>query len=52
MVAQAPATGSVGKGYHSNNNTVKPPIKDTPKEDKPPNNGQTGSTLVYTLYAK
>ncbi len=26
--------------------TVKPPIKDTPKEDKPPNKGQTKSTLV------
>ncbi len=31
--------------------TVKPPIKDTPKEDKPPNKGQTKSTLdIYTLY--
>ncbi len=29
--------------------TVKPPIKDTPREDKPPNKGQTKSTLVYTL---
>ena len=28
--------------------TVKPPIKDTPKEDKPPNKGQAESTLVYT----
>ena len=27
--------------------TVKPPIKDTPKEDKP-NKGQAKSTLVYT----
>ena len=51
MVAQAPATGSVGKGYHSNNNIVTPPIKDTPKEYKPSNNGQT-DRLVYTLYAK
>ncbi len=25
--------------------TVKPPMKDTPKEDKPPNKGQTKSTL-------
>ena len=32
--------------------TVKPLIKDTPKEDKPPNNGQAESTLVYTLYRK
>ena len=29
--------------------TVKPPIKDTLKEDKP---GQAESTLVYTLYRK
>ena len=29
--------------------TVKPPIKDTPKEDKLPNKGQA---LVYTLYRK
>ena len=34
------------------NNTVKPLIKDTPKEDKPPNKGQAESTLVYTLYRK
>ena len=27
-------------------------IKDTPKEDKPPNKGQAESTLVYTLYIK
>ena len=33
-------------------NTVKPPIKDTPKEDKPPNKGQAKSTHVYTLYRK
>ena len=32
--------------------TVKPPIKDTLKEDKPPNKGQAESTLVYTLYGK
>ena len=32
--------------------TVKPPVKDTPKEDKPPNKGQAESTLVYTLYRK
>ena len=31
---------------------VKPPIKDTPKEDKPPNKGQAESTLVYALYRK
>ena len=31
---------------------VKPPIKDTLKEDKPPNKGQAESTLVYTLYRK
>ena len=31
---------------------MKPPIKDTPKEDKPPNKGQAKSTLVYTLYRK
>ena len=31
---------------------VKPPTKDTPKEDKPPNKGQAKSTLVYTLYRK
>ena len=30
--------------------TVKPPIKDTPKEDKPPNKKQAESTRVYTLY--
>ena len=35
-----------------NISTVKPPIKDTPKEDKPPNKGQAESTLVYTLYRK
>ncbi len=27
--------------------TVKPPIEDTPKEDKPPNKGQIRSPLVY-----
>ena len=27
-------------------------IKDTLKEDKPPNKGQVKSTLVYTLYRK
>ena len=32
--------------------TVKLPIKDTPKEDKPPNKGQAERTLVYTLYRK
>ena len=32
--------------------TVKPPIKDTPKEDKPPNKGQAKSTLLYTLHGK
>ena len=32
--------------------TVKPLIKDTPKEDKPPNKGQAESTHVYTLYRK
>ena len=32
--------------------TVKPLIKDTPKEDKPPNKGQVISTRVYTLYRK
>ena len=31
---------------------MKPPIKDTPKEDKPPNKGQAESTRVYTLYRK
>ena len=31
---------------------VKPPIKNTPKEDKPPNKGQAKSTHVYTLYRK
>ncbi len=25
---------------------MKPPIKDTPKEDKPPNKGQAKSTVV------
>ena len=29
--------------------TVRPPIKDTPKEDKPPNKRQAKSTLLYTL---
>ena len=32
--------------------TVKPRIKDTPKEDKPPNKGQVKSTPVYTVYRK
>ena len=42
-----------GKLFHlSNAHTVKPPIKDTPKVDKPPNKGQAESTLVYTLYRK
>ena len=27
-------------------------IKDTPKEDKPPNKGQAESTHVYALYRK
>ena len=31
---------------------MKPPIEETPKEDKPPNKGQAESTLVYTLYEK
>ena len=31
---------------------VKPPIKDTPKEDKPPNKGQAESTHVHTLCRK
>ena len=31
---------------------MKPPIKDTPKEGKPPNRGQAKSTLAYTLYRK
>ena len=31
---------------------MKPLIKDTPKEDKPPNKGQAESTLAYTLYIK
>ena len=31
---------------------MKPPIKDTPKEDKPPNKGQAESTHVYTIYRK
>ena len=33
-------------------NTAKPPIKDTSKEDKPPNKRQPESTHVYTLYRK
>ena len=28
---------------------MNPPIKDTPKEDRPPNKGQAESTLVHTL---
>ena len=33
--------------------TVRPPIKDTLKEDKPPNKVQAESTqYVYTLYRK
>ncbi len=33
--------------------TVNPSIKDTPKEDKPPNKGQTKSPVVYyTLHSK
>ena len=35
--------GGGRKGY-----TVKPSIKDTLKEDKPPNKGQADNTLVYT----
>ena len=31
-------------------NTVKPPIKDSLKEDKPSNKGRAESTHVYTLY--
>ena len=31
---------------------MKPPMKDTPKEDKPFNKGQAESTLVYILYRK
>ena len=31
---------------------MKPLIKDTPKEDKPPDKGQAESTLVYSLYKK
>ena len=31
---------------------MKPPIKDTLKEDKPLNKGQIESTHVYTLYRK
>ena len=34
------------------NITVKPPIKDTLKENKFPNKGQAESTLVYMLYRK
>ena len=30
--------------------STKSPIKDTPKEDKPPNKGQAESTHVYTVY--
>ena len=32
--------------------TLKPQIKNTPKEDKPPNKGQAESTHVYTLCRK
>ncbi len=32
--------------------TVKPPIKDTPKEDKPLNKGLSKSTLAFTLRTK
>ena len=39
-------------GQYPNYNTVKSPIKDTLKEDKPPNKGQAESTHVYTLYRK
>ena len=38
--------------YRSVNDTVKPLIKDTLKEDNPPNKGQAESTLVYTLCRK
>ena len=31
---------------------IKTPIKNTPKEDKPPNKGQAEGTLIYTLYRK
>ena len=42
-----------GKNYSCNAcTTVKPPIKDTPKEDKPPYKGQAESTLVIMLYRK
>ena len=36
----------------SGSTTVKPLIKDTPKEDKPPNKGQSRNTVVYTLCTK
>ena len=32
--------------------TVKRLVKDTPKEDKPPNKGQADNTFAYTLYKK
>ena len=32
--------------------TMEPLIKDTLKEDKPLNKGQSKSTFVYTLYTK
>ena len=35
-------------GYICTLYTVKHPIKDTPKEDKPPNKGQAESTHAYT----
>ena len=38
--------------YNMTHSTVKPPIKDTLEEDKPPNKGHTKCTLVYTLCTK
>ena len=35
--------------YQVRSHAVKPLIKDSPKEDNPPNKGQAESTLVYIL---
>ena len=35
-----------------NTHTAKPPIKDTLREDKPPNRGHAESMLAYILYRK
>ena len=42
----------IGEGSSILVGTVKPLIRDTPKEDKPPNKGPAKSTHVYMFYLK